>query len=221
LSERYQWHGDELTEADVLEICEHLIRMKAQKFVFKGYDKEDIAQEIRLSCLKAWPKFEKGKMKGSPIKFFNMVSENHLRNLKRDKLYAFRPPCERCEFRNKKNKDKCDKFKDKMQCKLFTDYLLAFETKVNLANPITLFIESRASIHSKNPASNSWSALNKHIASSSLEDLVLYDSFSKYLDEQQKTNLGVWMDGEKQKILSDEEKEEIVVALAKCFGISK
>lgn len=75
---------------DTVEISEELARMKAQKHKFSYYDADDIAQEIWLSVNKAAKKFDGDRVKKGkrPLSFFNVASENALKNLKRDNKIA-------------------------------------------------------------------------------------------------------------------------------------
>ena len=71
---------------NTVEITEELARMKAAKHKFSYYEPDDIAQEIWLSVHKASQKFDEERLKEGkrPLSFFNVASENALKNLKRD-----------------------------------------------------------------------------------------------------------------------------------------
>jgi DNA-directed RNA polymerase specialized sigma24 family protein len=69
---------------DTVAISEELARMKAYKNMFAYYDRDDIAQEIWLSVNKASAKFDPSRVTKKALQFFNVVSENALKNLKRD-----------------------------------------------------------------------------------------------------------------------------------------
>lgn len=186
-----------LDENEVLEIAEHLIRMKAKNYVFKGYDYDDICQEIRMSCIKALPKFEEKKTKGNPLKYFNTVSENHLRNLKRDKLYSFRPPCERCPYARTKNdkydRDFCGKYNsDKSKCKEYNNYLKLFEAKVNLANPIPIYTEN------SNEYIKTFLQESKYMNDSMVEDIIAFNDIVRLLPEQYREHLKSWLGGDEK-----------------------
>lgn len=205
----------ELTEEHAVEIAEHLIRIKADKFKFRGYEREDIEQEIFFACVKALPKFDRDKMKGNPMKFFNMVTENHLRNLKRDKLYAFRPPCERCKHAKNKDgkyeKQRCNLFKNsKDKCSEYQDYLKAFDTKVNLSNPISLYIQTH-------PQSAQYSSLGNYLSENSFESVDAFESFSYCLTGKQKEWLKAWCKGES---VNKARKERIIKRLKQWFDES-
>ena len=71
---------------DTVEITMELSKMKAAKYVFGYYESDDISQEIWLSVNKAAEKYNSDKLKKGkrPLSFFNVASENALKNLKRD-----------------------------------------------------------------------------------------------------------------------------------------
>jgi len=75
-----------LTYSDIEDIVEELVRVKCGNYTFDVYDKHDIAQEIRILCLKALKKFEpKMQPREKWINFFGRCVDNGLMNLKRDK----------------------------------------------------------------------------------------------------------------------------------------
>lgn len=73
-----------ITVEEVMDIAENLERMKASSNVFAYYDRDDIAQEIRLCCLLVMDSFDPDRVNKKPIQFFNVCTENWLRNLKRN-----------------------------------------------------------------------------------------------------------------------------------------
>lgn len=83
-------HNPKPSGLDTVEIAEELARMKAQKHKFGYYDSDDIAQEIWLSVNKAAKKFDGDRVAEGkrPLSFFNVASENALKNLKRDNKIA-------------------------------------------------------------------------------------------------------------------------------------
>lgn len=73
-----------LTWDDIAELVEHLVNTNANKFKFDIFDKEDIAQIIRMKCWSILPKWVAGKSLGNPVWYFGTSVQNHLRNLHRD-----------------------------------------------------------------------------------------------------------------------------------------
>jgi len=68
----------------VEEIADELSRMKAHKYTFSYYDRSDISQEIYLMVHEASGRFDPSQEK-KPISFFNVHTNNRLRNLIRDR----------------------------------------------------------------------------------------------------------------------------------------
>lgn len=58
--------------------------MKAYKHAFAYYDSDDISQEIWISVQKAVGRFDPSRVNKRALQFFNVVTENALKNLKRD-----------------------------------------------------------------------------------------------------------------------------------------
>jgi DNA-directed RNA polymerase specialized sigma24 family protein len=71
---------------DTIAISVQLAKMKARRHSFAYYDAEDIAQEIWLAVNKASGKFDPARTYDDrgQIQFFNIATENALRNLRRD-----------------------------------------------------------------------------------------------------------------------------------------
>jgi DNA-directed RNA polymerase specialized sigma24 family protein len=75
----------EVTYDDIQDIVEYLVKTKSRSYAFDCYSYEDIAQEIRIICLKKIEKFDPEKT--DPEKwqnFFGRCVDNGLKNLKRD-----------------------------------------------------------------------------------------------------------------------------------------
>ena len=70
---------------DTVEIADELSRMKATKHTFAYFDSEDISQEIWLAIHKASGRFDPSRVRNKNLSFFNVVTENALKNLKRDR----------------------------------------------------------------------------------------------------------------------------------------
>ena len=65
---------------------ERLVSMKAGMYTIPGFDREDIGQEIRMTCVKALAKYDASKSSshGSPFHYLARCADNRLRNLLRD-----------------------------------------------------------------------------------------------------------------------------------------
>ena len=70
-------------QIDTVAMATEMSKMKAKKYAFGYYDVEDISQEIWLSVEKSSHKFDPGRTT-NPKSFFNVATENALKNLKRD-----------------------------------------------------------------------------------------------------------------------------------------
>jgi len=71
------------TSVDIIKMSSDMSRMKAKKFSFGYFDAEDISQEIFLIVDKVSSKFDPTRSK-NPKTFFNVATENALKNLRRD-----------------------------------------------------------------------------------------------------------------------------------------
>lgn len=113
-------------------IVEDLVRIKSRKFAKGFLSQEDIAQEIRIKCFTSLDNFD--PQRGQSLKtFLNICTENHLRNLIRDKFAKFDPPC-----RNKG----CSHYdvngrptKDANNCSAFVKYMEKYSRKCNVRMP--------------------------------------------------------------------------------------
>ena len=63
---------------------ERLVSMKSGMYTIPGFDREDIAQEIRMMCLKALERYEPSKNHSTPFNYLARCVDNRLRNLLRD-----------------------------------------------------------------------------------------------------------------------------------------
>lgn len=85
LKERAKKKKGEVTYEDIEDIVEYLVATKSYSYQFDCYGRDDIAQEIRIICLKKLPKFDPEKVKPEKWKnFFGRCVDNGLKNLKRD-----------------------------------------------------------------------------------------------------------------------------------------
>lgn len=73
------------TYNDIEDIVEYLVRTKCRNYTFECFDKDDIAQEIRMLCLKALPKLDTARPRDKWVNFFGRSVDNGLKNLKRDR----------------------------------------------------------------------------------------------------------------------------------------
>lgn len=79
-----QIKGSGILYEDVSEDIERLVSMKASLYKVPGFDREDIAQEIRLVCIKALGRYDASKNNSTPFHYLARVTDNRLKNLLRD-----------------------------------------------------------------------------------------------------------------------------------------
>lgn len=72
------------TYEDMKDDIERLVSMKAGKYKIPGYEREDIAQEIRMVAFRALKKFDPAKVHAGPFHFVARCIDNYLINLRRD-----------------------------------------------------------------------------------------------------------------------------------------
>ena len=73
-----------ITYTSLSEDIERLVYMKAGMYSIPGYDKDDVGQEIRFTCMKAIEKYNPEKNHSTPFHFLACCVDNRLRNLLRD-----------------------------------------------------------------------------------------------------------------------------------------
>lgn len=69
---------------DLNDSVERLVSMKASKYKIPGYEREDVAQEIRMVAFKALQRYDPSKNHSTPFYFIARCVDNHLINLRRD-----------------------------------------------------------------------------------------------------------------------------------------
>lgn len=74
----------ELKYEDVADDIERLVSMKVNLYQIPGFDRDDIAQEIRMVCVKAISKWDAAKNNSTAFHFLARCADNRLRNLVRD-----------------------------------------------------------------------------------------------------------------------------------------
>jgi len=125
-------------QKEVLDIIDEVVNNLAPSFKFGYYDIDDIKQEGRILAFEALEKYDKSR----PLKNFLYVHlRNRLGNLIRDKLFRREPPCQKCEFYDKKmktTKNQCLAFEDKMDCDKWKLYTIRNQSKENIVKPIDI-----------------------------------------------------------------------------------
>lgn len=126
-----------LEYSDIEDIVEYLVSTKSHQNAFDCYAPEDIAQEIRIICLKALEHFDMSRVeRGKLVNFFGTCVDNSLKNLKRDKYIRYTPPCTKdCEFLHGDEYLEGDLAK---VCKRWIRFKKNLRVKTNIKNPISV-----------------------------------------------------------------------------------
>jgi len=75
----------QLKYSDIEGIVEELVRVKSHLYTFSNFESDDIAQEIRIICLRALDKFDSSRIEPDKWKnYFGRCIDNGLKNLRRD-----------------------------------------------------------------------------------------------------------------------------------------
>ena len=84
------------TYSDISDIVEALTNIEGRRYPIPGYDHDDIAQEIRMECLRVLPYFDSSRIGPSPYKYLQTCVRNFLYNMRRGIWVPNNPPCVRC-----------------------------------------------------------------------------------------------------------------------------
>jgi hypothetical protein len=120
---------------DYADVVERLIRTEGRSFLFPGLDQDDIAQEIRVECVRVMNKFDASRIGPSPYKYLKQCVKNFLFNMRRGIYVPNNPPCIRCPYWSKYNKT-C--LIDEVGCQKIVDYRRNMSRRAAIHNPGTL-----------------------------------------------------------------------------------
>lgn len=81
---------------DISDIVEALVNTEGRRYPIPGLDHDDIAQEIRMECLRVLPFFDATRIGPSPYKYLQTCIRNFLYNMRRGIWVPNNPPCVRC-----------------------------------------------------------------------------------------------------------------------------
>lgn len=126
---------DGMTEKQVLEDIEKVVREFSSSFAFGYFDTEDIQQQARLEAIMALPKYQAFDKNGNsrPLtNFLYTVVNSRILNLRRNKYKRNDPPCQLCH-----NGRQSEHF-DGKNCKKYLIWKKTNFTKANLTRPLTL-----------------------------------------------------------------------------------
>lgn len=123
------------TYEEYSDVVESLIRTEGRPFLFPGLAQEDIAQEIRMECVRVMSKFDASRIGPSPYRYLRQCVRNFLFNMRRGIYVPNNPPCVRCPYWNRHNKT-C--LIDEVGCQKIVDYRNNMRRKADIHNPGTL-----------------------------------------------------------------------------------
>lgn len=126
------------TYADVSDIVEALVHTEGRKYPIPGMDHEDIAQEIRLECLRVLEFYNSDRIGPSPYKFLQTCVRNKIYNMRRGIWVPNNPPCARCPLWDRQNR-LCTI--DEIGCEKIVQYRDSMATKADLKRPASLEID--------------------------------------------------------------------------------
>lgn len=121
-----------LTYEDVTHIVEALVNTEGRRYPIPDRDHEDIAQDIRLECLRLLTHYDPTRIGPSPYKYFQTCIRNFLYNLRRGIWVPNNPPCARCPLWDKVGR-KCTI--EEVGCEKIVQYRANMARKANLKTP--------------------------------------------------------------------------------------
>ena len=113
-------------------LIESIIFTEGKKHPHIGFEFDDIAQEIRLICIKALSSFDPTRIGPSAFKYLQTCTHNHLYNMNRGTFVPNNPPCARCPLWDKLNR-KCEENEE--GCDKILQYRKRMANKAALKNP--------------------------------------------------------------------------------------
>lgn len=120
---------------DVADCIEALVYKEGKRFPIPGMDFEDIAQEIRMECIRVLQFYDASRIGPSPYKYLQTCVRNFLYNQRRGIWVPNNPPCVRCPLWDKVRKT-CTI--DEIDCDKIVQYRQNMATKAALRQPNTL-----------------------------------------------------------------------------------
>jgi hypothetical protein len=123
------------TYEDYADVVERLIRTEGRSFLFPGLGQDDIAQEIRMECVRVMTKFDASRIGPSPYRYLKQCVRNFLFNMRRGIYVPNNPPCVRCPYWSKLGKT-C--LIDEVGCQKIVDYRRNMQKRAAIHNPGTL-----------------------------------------------------------------------------------
>ena len=124
--------------AELEPVIEAIIHTEGRRYPIPGMERDDIAQEIRLECLRVMQYYDATRIGNSPYKFLQVCVKNFLYNMRRGIYVPNNPPCVRCPLWDKIRKT-C--VIDEIGCEKIVQYRQSMATKAALRAPASLEVE--------------------------------------------------------------------------------
>ena len=121
--------------ADVADVIEALVYKEGRRYPIPGMDFEDIAQEIRMECIRVLHSYDATRIGPSPYKYLQTCVRNFLYNKRRGIWVPNNPPCVRCPLWDKIKKT-CTI--DEVDCDKIVQYRKNMATKAAIRQPNSL-----------------------------------------------------------------------------------
>lgn len=121
--------------ADVADVIEALAYQEGRARPIPGMDFDDIAQEIRMECIRVLHFYDASRIGPSPYKYLQTCVRNFLYNQRRGIWVPNNPPCVRCPLWDKMRKT-CTI--DEVDCDKIVQYRSNMATKAALRQPNSL-----------------------------------------------------------------------------------
>ncbi len=132
------------TYADVSDIVEALVNTEGRRYPIPGMDFEDIAQEVRMECVRVLQFYDASRIGPSPYKYLQTCVRNFLYNQRRGIWVPNNPPCVRCPLWDRMRKI-CTI--DEVGCDKIVHYRENMATKAALRSPSSLEIDVSDNLH--------------------------------------------------------------------------
>lgn len=124
--------------SELQPVIEAIVHTEGRRYPIPGLDHEDIAQEIRMECVRVMQHYDSSRIGNSPYKFLQVCVRNFLYNMRRGVYVPNNPPCVRCPLWDKVRKT-C--VIDEIGCDKIVQYRNSMATKAALRAPASLDIE--------------------------------------------------------------------------------
>lgn len=124
--------------AELQPVIDAIINTEGRRYPIPGMEHDDIAQEIRLECLRVMQFYDASRIGNSPYKFLQVCVKNFLYNMRRGIYVPNNPPCVRCPLWDKIRRT-C--VINEIGCEPIIKYRNSMATKAALRAPATLEVD--------------------------------------------------------------------------------